>query len=71
MVELGQDLFVTAVAASAMAVIGRRLVGAVRAPKSGQPACPSCASGSAACIKPIAKRHAPAEVQPLTLVRKL
>ncbi len=69
MIEFTQDIIVTSVAASALVLVGRRIVGAVR-PGKGQspPACPSCASGAAACTKPSA--HQPkGDVHPLTLVR--
>lgn len=69
MMEFGQDIVVTLVAASAVTVLGRRVFGAVRPAKPGQPACPSCASGAAACAKPRTPQVSP-DVQPLTLVRK-
>jgi hypothetical protein len=71
MIELGQDIVVTLVAASAVTVLGRRVFGAVRPAKPGQPACPSCASGAAACARPTAPQaSASADTHPLTLVRK-
>lgn len=69
MIELAQDIIVTSVAASAVVVLGRRVVGALRPAKGQrQPVCPSCASGAAACAKP----HGPkpsSDVHSLTLVR--
>jgi len=68
-IELAQDLIVTSVALSAAAVLGRRVVGAVRPTKGqSQPACPSCASGAAACAKPHAQKPQD-DLHPLTLVR--
>ncbi len=78
MIELAQDIIVTSVAASAVVVLGRRVFGAVRPAKGqSQPACPSCASGAAACAKPHARLEPSslqaskpsADVQPLTLIR--
>lgn len=70
MIELAQDIIVTMVAASATVVVGRRLVGAVRPAKGQQqPACPSCASGAAACAKPRAQQQSE-NVHPLRIARK-
>jgi hypothetical protein len=68
MIEFAQDIVVTSVAASAAVVLGRRVLGAVRPAKGQQPACPSCASGAAACAKPQTTKPS-ADVHPLTLVR--
>jgi hypothetical protein len=68
MIELAQDIVVTAVAASAFVIVGRRVFGAVRPKAGAQAACPSCASGAAACAKPAA-HQATAEVHSLTLIR--
>jgi hypothetical protein len=70
MIELAQDIIVTSIAASAAVVLGRRVVGAMRPAKGQrQPACPSCASGAAACAKPDHQASQPSDAQPLTFVR--
>lgn len=68
MIDLAQDLIVTAVVASAVVVVGRRVFGAIR-PAKGQdtPACPSCAAGNACAAKPAHKSSD--SVHPLPLVR--
>lgn len=70
--DLAQDIIVTIVAFSALGLVARRVIGAIRPAAGAQPHCASCASGAAACAKPVASAPVatPAgDVHPLTLVR--
>ena len=53
MTMTGQDVAVAAVALAGAALLGRRLLRSMRPSADGAP-CPSCASGTAACAKPVA-----------------